>query len=130
MSALLAFLPDEALPVVLVVGAIAMILGLVSARRLLGIGFSFIVLGFVAQALWPVAVQLFWSLSVWWQMIIVAVGGVTVLRMLLSLVFGSAVGNHVVSLIVYDVFFRIPARILGALVALIFGVSYLTRDRH
>ena len=130
MGLLLGFLPDEALPLVLVVGAFAVMFGLISVRGLLGFVFAFIFLGVAVEALWPVAGQFFGSLSVWWQLLIVVVGSVMILRMLLSLLFGSAVANHVVSFIVYDVFFRIPARILGILVALVVGLSNVTGDRR
>jgi hypothetical protein len=61
----------------------------------------------------------------------VIVGGLAILRMLLALLFGSGVANHVVSFIVYDVFFRIPARMLGALVGLAFGgLTQVMRGRR
>jgi hypothetical protein len=126
---LLAFLPEEALPLVLIFGAFAVMLGLISARGLLGYIIGFIVIGLVAQSLWPVFGQVFGSLSLWLQLVILIVGGVLLLRILLSLVFGAGVANHVVSLIVYDVFFRLPTRMLGAAVAAIFGLTQAIRDR-
>lgn len=129
MSAFLALLPDEVLPVVLVLGAIGVVLGVITVRGVLGFLFGFVLLGLIVQASWPVASEFFGSLSLWWQLLIVLVGGVMILRLLLGLVFGSAVANHVVGFIVYDVFFRIPARMLGALVAAIFAFSQVTRDR-
>ena len=130
LTTLLAFLPIEALPLIVIVGALGVIFGLVSVRGLMGLVIGLVVLDLVSQALWPVAGQLFSSLSLWWQLIILIVGSVMILRLLLSLLFGSVVGNHVVSFIVYDVFFRIPARILGAVVAFMFGLSHITRGRQ
>jgi hypothetical protein len=130
MNLLLAFLPYEALPLLVVVGGFAVMFGLVSGRAIVGYIVGFAVAGAVFEALWPVLGQLFSALSIWWQITIVVVGSILILRMLLALVFGAAVANHVVSLIVYDVFFRIPARMLGGLVALMFGLSQVTRDRR
>lgn len=131
LTTLVAFLPIEALPIVLVVGAFGVMCGLVSVRGLIGLVVGLVALDVVAEALWPLAGQLFSSLSVWWQLIIVIVGGVMILRLLLGFLFGAAVANHVVSFLVYDIFFRIPARVLGGVLGFLFGgLTHVVRGRR
>ncbi len=130
MTTLLWFLPYEALPLVLVGGAILVMFGLISARGLLGFVFGFILCGILIEALWPVAWELFGAMSLWWKLAIMLIVGFLLLRMTLTLFFGSAVASHVVSFLVYDVFFRLPARLLIALVGLMFGAARTARNQR
>lgn len=114
MSFALGFLPESALPAVIAWGAVAVTLGLIRPATLIG----WVVMLVVAVALSPTLAALVASLHPLWQLVILAVIGIGAVRSLLGLLFGRRVADHVTALLLYDVFFKLPARLLGVVIAL------------
>lgn len=105
------FLPDEALPLVLMVGGVAVMFGLVSWRALL----CFVGLFVLFSVLSPIIDELVGGLSPWLQLLLLAFLGLASLRGVLSLLIGGGAADHVVGRLTYDLL-RLPFRAARGLV--------------
>ncbi len=113
MGVLIGFLPDEAVPALFAIGALAVIVGLIRPGVLLG----WLGLFVVGAALAPVLAGFAGSLHQLWKLGLLVVVGVVILQGLVSMLFGRRVGDHVTASLLYDVFFRLPARALALVLA-------------
>jgi len=95
----LGFLPDSALPLALVVGAFLVILGLTSARRVLGL--------VIGLALLPLLFPLFdrvFELLPWWVNVLVVLAiGLLLFRAISSLLIGQRAADHMTGNLAADV---------------------------
>lgn len=90
------FFPDEALPLLIVAAGFALMLGFRHlAATLVGTVVLFALLG-------PFVEAIVTSLSPGWQILILAVIGLVILRALIGLVIGKRTASHLAALLLHD----------------------------
>lgn len=104
---LLSFLPERALPLLLVVGGLAMILGLLSPKSLL----AFVAIFVLFDLLSPFIEQFIGGLSPWWQILILGFLALAILRGIFGLLLGGRAGDALVARLAYDLL-RLPFRMV------------------
>jgi hypothetical protein len=108
LETLLMLLPDEALPLLIALGGLALIVGLLSPKRLLG----FLGLFVLFIALSPFIENLIGGLTLGWQLLIFIVFGIILLRDVLCLVLGRKAGGWLLGRLVYQLVV-LPFRLVG-----------------
>lgn len=107
LGILLSLLPDQVLPLLLVVGALAVIVGLLSLRTLLAFVGIFLLFWFLS----PFIEELIGGLSLWWQVLILGFFGLAILRGVFGLLLGARAGDTLVAHLAYDLL-RLPFRLV------------------
>lgn len=108
---LLAFMPDEALPVIIAGLGLFLILGIISRS------FAFSILGTIIlfALLSPFIDAMFDSLPLWLLLLIMLVAGFSLLRFVMSALFGREATGHFLGEVLFAIF-AMPFRLLGYLI--------------
>lgn len=108
---LLAFLPDQAYPAIIAGLGLALILGIVSRS------FVFSILGTIIlfALLSPFIDALFDSLPLWLLLLIMLIVGFSLLRFVMSTLFGKEATGHILGALLITLF-AMPFRLLGYLI--------------
>lgn len=108
---LLAFLPDQALPLIIVGLGLALILGIISRS------FAFSILGTVIlfAILSPFIDALFDSLPLWLLILLMLFFGLSLLKLVMNTLFGREATGHFLGELLFAIF-AMPFRLLGHLI--------------
>ncbi len=123
LAALLAWLPDEAVPLVVVGAGLALVLGVMSGRTAVQLlGFVLLVL-----VLAPFIDAMFGELPAWVSLALVVAGGLSLLRLVASLVLGARAADTMVGSLAATAVVAalrlafLPLRVVGAAVRVFLG---------
>ena len=111
LELLLAFMPDEALPVIIVGLGFALILGIISRSVVFSILGTIILFALLS----PFIDALFDSLPLWLLLLIMLIVGFTLLKFVMTTLFGKEATGHVLGQLLMAIFI-LPFRILGLLI--------------
>jgi len=95
---LLTFLPDEVLPLLFVVGTVAVIVGFLAPRTLLGFVGIFVLFSMLS----PFIEEFIGGLSLWWQLIILGFFCLAILRGVFGLLLGQRAADTMVGNLAAD----------------------------
>lgn len=102
-------LPGDPLPLLLTLGGLAVVLGFISPKVILGL----VGLLFLSVLFMPFVHGFIGSLSIWWQLVIFGLFGLGTLRGLLALFVSARAADHAAGRLTYDLI-RLPVRVIGA----------------
>lgn len=108
---LFAFLPDEALPVIIVGLGLALILGIISRSVVFSILGTIILFAILS----PFIDALFDSLPLWLLLLIMLFVGFSLLKLIMNTLFGREATGHLLGRFLYKVF-AMPFRLIGHLI--------------
>jgi prepilin signal peptidase PulO-like enzyme (type II secretory pathway) len=107
---LIALMPDEALPIVIVGIGIALILGIINRKT----AFSFLAIIIIFMLLIPFIDALFESLPLWLLLLLMVGFSFIILRLILNTILGREVTGHFLGTLLFTIF-SLPFRLIGYL---------------